>query len=144
MHLKFLPYKLEPCLNDYKRQLLFLGITYYEKYVIFEHLNKRIETVLGFNIERVELGFQEDKLVSVWLYIKESKLSELVNVFESYYGTTSTKVNLEFFNEPPNTMQFYWSNGQYLVGLGDNVYEDVCYVYVTLKNCNIYFTQEEG
>ena len=65
MHLKFLPYKLEPCLNQYKRQLLFVGITYYEKYVIFEHLTKSIDKVLGFDIERVELGFQEDKLVSV-------------------------------------------------------------------------------
>ncbi|MEO6228838.1 MAG: hypothetical protein ABJB11_08865 [Ferruginibacter sp.] len=143
MHLKFLPYKLEPCLNNYKRELLFIGVSYYERYIIFEHLNKNINQVLGFDIERVELGFEVDKLVWVWLYIKESKLVELVNVFESYYGTAPTKVNLEFFADPPNTMQYYWSNSQYLVGLGDNVYEDICYVYVTLKNCNLYFTQDE-
>ena len=143
MHLKFLPYKLEPCLNNYKRELLFLGVSYYERYIIFEHLNKSIKQVLGFDIERVELGFEADKLVWVWLYIKENKLFELLDVFESYYGTKATKVNLEFFAEPPNTMQYYWSNSQYLVGLGDNVYDDICYVYVTLKRCNSYFTQDE-
>ncbi len=142
MHLKFLPYKLEPCLNNYKRELLFLGVSYYERYIIFEHLNKSINQVLGFDIERVELGFEVDKLVWVWLYIKESKLTELLDVFESYYGTKANKINLEFFSEPPNTMQYYWSNSRYLVGLGDNVYEDVCFVYVSLKKCNTYFTNE--
>lgn len=76
-------------------------------------------------------------------YIKESKLDELVDVFESYYGEAPNKVNLELFTKPANTMQYYWSNSQYLVGLGDNVYEDICYVYVTFKNRNSYFTQDE-
>lgn len=138
MDLKFLPYSLEVCINNYKRELLFLESTYYEKYKVFEHTKKVINTVLGFPVEKVELAFETDKLVGVWLFTSERKLEDLINVFESYYNVKATKIDLDGFVETHTGIQYFWGNIEYIVGLGIKPYNDKAYIYITLKHSNLY------
>jgi len=142
MNLKFFPYRLEDCLNDYKKELLFLGVEYYSRNLIFEHINRKTEKILGIDIKNVELSFYGEKLGGVWLYTNENNLQELVTVFENYFKTIPHKITRKELFSSASNIQYYWANNIYLVGLGLNPYTDKAYIYVCLKHNSIYTIED--
>lgn len=112
MDLKFLPYKFEPWINNYKHELLFVGSTYYEKYNVFEHIKNQANNVLGFPVEKVELAFEEDKLVNVWLFTNENKMDELLDVLGVYFERKPISIDFDDFLKPYNGIQFYWGDDE--------------------------------
>lgn len=141
MDFKYLPYKFEPCLNSYKNELLFTGVTYYERFFIFEHFKKSLNQVLGFTVDKIELAFQSETLVCVWLFTTEKRLEELIGVFQSYYNESPQKVNLEYLALPTSNIQFYWADENYVIGLGYNPHIDQSFIFVSKKENNQYLIE---
>jgi hypothetical protein len=67
MEISFIPYNLPDNLSKFRRELLLIGVTYYERLLVFEHLNKPIDQVLYFPVSSVELAFNKEDMVSVWI-----------------------------------------------------------------------------
>lgn len=68
-------YKFENCLANYRSQLLFCGIMYYSRSLVFSHLPKfRRKIFLGVKIMDIKLLFRKEKLISIQIYFNKKFL----------------------------------------------------------------------
>lgn len=135
-------YKFENCLHKYKEELLLKHITYYERLLVFRHLNSFTQrTILNFDITEVDLSFDKEDLVSVRFYVQAESTSQILNSLEQVLG------NKYFANIVPDHLSLhylikhYWFYENFLTGIGNN--EKGKYIYITIREfCQDFINME--
>jgi hypothetical protein len=112
MILLFHPYQLHQKITDFKRQLLYIGTTYYERYLVFEHLDRFISEVQGFSISTIELGFKDEALIFILVYFDNlyKSISEVKSQLEILLGSKAILLNTDGLPEYLEIAYFHWNN----------------------------------
>lgn len=138
----FHKYKFETCLSDFKEELLLKHVTYYERLLVFRHLNPFSQkTILKFDITDLELSFNKEDLVSVRFYIQTEStphiLNSLVEMLDNNYSTNVIPSNFNLYSK----IEHYWLYENFLTGIGNN--EKGKYIYITNREFNQDFINKE-
>ncbi len=142
MNTKFLSYDLDTTLNDYKKELLFLGVEYYSGNLRFQHLKIMQDKVLNFDIENIELQFNGVKLGGVWLNSITDDTNHVVTTFTNFFNEMPMQIiEPEFFHSIKN-IEYFWANNVYIIGIGKNPYKDKVFIYIALRHNNEYSLPE--
>lgn len=142
MNTKFLSYDLDTTLNDYKKELLFLGVEYYSGNLRFQHLKMMQVKVLDVDIESIELQFNGQKLGGVWLNTISDDINHVVTTLTNFFNEIPMQIiEPEFFHSIKN-IEYFWANNVYIIGIGKNPYNDKVFIYVALRHNNEYSLPE--
>ena len=125
-------------LSKFRRELLLIGVTYYERLLVFEHLNKPIDHVLYFPVSSVELGFNKEEMVSVWILLENCNIDDLLDTIESHQNKKATEVMHGEFDKIENKLQYRWQDKTHLLGIGLRNSTNQLFIYFTIKEFTLY------
>ncbi len=135
-------YNFENCLHKYKEELLLKHITYYERLLVFRHLNSFVQkTILNFDITDLVLSFHNEELVSVRFYIQAEStlqiLNSLVQVLNNNYSTNVVPAHFDLHSK----IEYYWLYKKFLAGIGNA--KEGKYIYLThVEFCQDFINKE--
>jgi|GEM_PF-2582761 len=138
MEFDFIPYDFKCNLSKFRRELLLIGVTYYERLLVFEHLNKPIDQVLYFPVTSIELGFNKEEMVSVWILLEKCLVDDLLDTFESHQNKKATEVIQGEFDKIENKLLYRWEDDTHLLGIGLRESINQLFIYFTLKEFSLY------
>ena len=118
MKLDFLAYSLNDTITSFKKELLYLNTTYYERNMVYEHLNKP-KTILGFNVDKSELCFSYENLIAISIYLKEYKSfrNDLIEIIEILIDQKPTQIDLETFGNENENKIYSWEFDDKVLGV---------------------------
>ena len=130
----FHPYKFETNLSKFRNELLLIGVTYYDRMMVFKHLNNcPISQIANHEIDRVELGFMSEDLVSVWFYLSNENSIALKEYLESLLKIVSIENKHQDGDKMYTKILNYWRDDKYFLGIGKDT-NGLHYVYITKIN----------
>lgn len=135
---KHIHYNFSKCLDKFAGQLLFKGITYYERILVFEHLQKFCQqVVLDIPIIQTELSFFNEQLVSVKYSFKPNLIESLKSNINKYLNKES--VLNDYFLEHPSScrLKYYWLDSDKIIGIGN--FQSVDFLYIGLEQYNVHY-----
>lgn len=133
-----IPYNFKDNLSKFRRELLLIGVTYYERLLVFEHLNQPITQVLNFPVTSIELAFNKEQMVSVWILIKNCTPETLLNCTERKLGKKAITINRDENYKIDNKLLYTWSDGNSLLGIGTRNKEESLFIYFTPEKSTFY------
>lgn len=130
-------YFFSSCLSEFSNQLIFKGITYYERYLIFEHLKPYASlTFINFLTNNVELIFNGECLVGMHIYISEKDIDKVIGILEALLDKNSLRYSYSDYHIVSDKLKIngYWLDSKFIVAvIGGN---EIC-IYIGLKEFNI-------
>lgn len=138
MGISFIPYNFQDNLSKFRRELLLIGVTYYERLLVFEHLNKPIDQVLYFPVSSVELAFNKEDMVSVWMLLENCNVEDLLDTLESHQNKRAIKVVHGEFDKIENKLLYRWEDKTHLLSIGSRELSSQLFIYYTLKEFALY------
>jgi hypothetical protein len=142
MDISFIPYNFNTNLSTYRKELLLIGVTYYERLLVFEHLKKSVDQILGLNVDTIELSFDSEALVSVTIVLKERDLRVIKIAFEKKLNQTLKKNEEEELVRPNKNLLYHYQDEKYFIGIVFDFITTNYFIYVTLIQFNIYYLDE--
>ncbi len=130
-------YSFTKCLAEYKDQLLLKGITYYERYLVFEHIKRFIKAeILDFDVKSIELIFCEEQLVGIHFFIEEVNVQKVIGKIEAHLDINVTKYQYSDYDKVSDCMRIngYWLDSEYIVAIIGTI--EPC-IYIGLKEFNM-------
>lgn len=129
---KYHDYKFEDCLANYRNQLLFCGIMYYSRSLVFSHLPKfRRKIFLGVKILDIELLFRKEKLISIQIYFNKKDLNTIKISLENIVQGKLKKHKIEEGYNLSSKVLYSLNKLDYRIALCETKIDS--FVYITLK-----------
>ena len=144
MDINFIPYDFKEGLATFKRQLLLIGITYYDRLLVFVHLNRPIDHVLHFPISSIELAFnKKEQMVAVWLFLEKCNKEDLLATLESNFGKPGEKVVYDDNFKIDNKLVYIWKFKSQFLGMGSKEQGRTLFIYYTPRKQTLYYTNNQ-
>lgn len=116
---KLIPgYSFEQNLMHFRNELLYIGTTYYDRYLVFEHLNKYFQTFLEYTVYKTELYFLNEKLYGISIYLEEKfeNLNSIIESMSKAFGQVPAVFEDEIIS-PIGNKKYCWMVNNKKVGL---------------------------
>ena len=121
------------------------GVTYYERLLVFEHINKPIDHVLYFPVSSIEIAFSsieiafnKEEMVSLWILLENCNVDDLLDTIESHQNKKASKVIHGEFDKIENKLLYKWKDKTHLLGIGKRESANQLFIYFTLKEFSLY------
>lgn len=144
MDFAYQPFRLQQNMTEFSRKLLYVGTTYYDRFLVFEHLDNPISKIWGMEVPKVELYFSEEKLIAISALLKE-KISNYPNVIELIEKQTCLQTKIfgteVLFSSIGNTV-YYWKNKVSKLALLSSLDSDQLVLNYSLNDFNLFCWEE--
>lgn len=144
MDISFTAYHFYTNLSIYRKELILIGITYYDRLLVFEHLKKSINHIFGLSIYSIEISFNNEDLISVRILLMEGNLEIIKNGLEKQLNRIAKKNQKERLVKSNERLLYYFQDKKHLIGIGSNSSANTFFIYLTVYQFNQYYIRAES